>query len=114
MLMEEIDIGQVELLLAAKRHKEVIAIMNKMLSELLKVKDTEINVEVDTNKLERILEKINTAPDFSSIPNSIKTIGEVISKKIQEQKFPEPVKKWVHTINRDDQGLYKTITSIAK
>lgn len=111
--MDDIDDKELDYLLAENRHREVIDILNKILSKLLEPKNTEVNVEVDTTKLEKILEKINTSPDLSSIPNSIKALGNVISKKLEQQKYPEPVKKWKHTIKRDSQGLYKEIISEA-
>jgi len=112
--MEEIDDKEFELLLSQKRHSEVMTMMNMILDELVKeseVPPTEVNVEVDTSKIEKIIAKINTAPDFSEIPNSIKAMNKVLEKHFKAMKFPEPVRKWKHTVNRDSQGLYKEIIS---
>lgn len=109
--MDELDEKEFEMLLQQKRHTEVIALMTSILAEIGQTKDTEVNVDVDTTKLEKIIAKINTAPDFSEIPNSIKTIGDVIAKKLKAQKYPEPVKDWTHTIQRDGEGLISIVTS---
>jgi hypothetical protein len=114
--MEEIDDKEFELLLSQKRHSELMVMLNKILKELIDQpapQDTEVNVEVDTSKLEKIIAKINTSPDMSEIPNSIKAMGKVIETQFKKMKFPQPVKKWRHTINRDSQGLYDEIISEA-
>jgi hypothetical protein len=112
--MEGLDEKKFEMLLLQKRHKEVITLMTKLLTEVSKPKDSEINVEVDTSKLEKIIEKINTAPDFSEIPNSIKLIGDAITKKLATQTYPEPIKNWTHTIVRDNEGFINIVTSKGK
>lgn len=110
------DLKEFELALQARQHREVLEMMNKILQEILKEKEpssTEVNVEVDTSKIEKIIETINTAPDFSEIPNSIKAMNKVLEKHFKAMKFPEPVKKWKHTVKRDSQGLYSEIISEA-
>jgi len=112
--MGEIDEKEFELLLSQKRHTELMVMLNKILEELIveaEPTNTEVNVEVDTTKLEKIIAKINTSPDMSEIPNSIKAMGKVIETQFKKMKFPEPVRKWKHTINRDSQGLYNEIIS---
>ena len=107
------DLKEFELALEARQHKEVLEMLDKILQEMLKEQEssTEVNVEVDTSKIEKIIERINTAPDFSEIPNSIKAMNKVLEKHFKAMKFPEPVRKWKHTINRDSQGLYNEIIS---
>lgn len=115
--MDELDEKEFDLLIAEKRHREIIQIMGNILSEVSKDPviqekgDTEVNVSVDTSKMEKILEKINTSSDFSSIPNSIKLIGDAIIKKMESNNKS---KEWIFKVKRDGQGLMDTIHAKSK
>jgi hypothetical protein len=112
--MEEINDKEFELLLSQKRHSELMIMLNKIFEELGKEQESinnEVNVEIDTSKLENIIKTLNNAPDTNDIPKSIQAMGKVLEKHFKAMKFPEPVRKWKHTINRDNQGLYQEIIS---
>ncbi len=108
--MGELESKEFEMLLAEKRYKEIIGLMNKIL-EKLSTPSSDVNVEVDTSGIESALKKLKiTSPKANkTIPDSIKAIGDVIVKKIEQIKTEDKPKEWTFDIKRGNNGLIKTV-----
>lgn len=105
--MGELEDKEFELLLAEKRHKEIIGIMNKML-EMLSKEISANDIQLDTSGIEKAISMLKMKPD-DSIPNSIKKMTEVLSKKLDTLKQEEKPNEWVFTIKRSPTGLIETV-----
>ncbi len=100
-------------LLDQKRHKEIIVKMTAMLKELSKL-ESDPKIVVDTTKIENVLKTLNSSSDLKNIPSSIKAIGDVLSKKIDDIINKKTPTEWIHTIKRDKKGRALTIISKSK
>ena len=74
-------------LLSEKKHKEVITILTKILDNLVALEKGDTVVEVDVSRIEEAVRAINSSqPDYSEIPNSIRTITSVLVTKLENLK----------------------------
>lgn len=85
-----------ESLVKEKRFNEIISILKNILVSL-KPKD-------DNSKVEALLEQILNKKQ-EPFPQSITVIGEAILSKLSEKDTRE----WTFTVQRDNQGLIKTV-----
>lgn len=100
-----------EMLLAEKRHKEIIGLMNKIIDKL-DTPSSNPEVTLDTTNLEKALKSLKMTTEVKaddSVPNSIKAIGDVIVKKIEEIKTEKKPTEWTFDIKRSNNGLIKTV-----
>lgn len=107
-----------EELLKEKRHKELKALLLAMLEKLntpvkeIEYRDIETK-ELDITGIEEAISKINLTVDISELPKSIQALEQVIVSKLDffrsailEIKQP---KEWDFTINRNIDGLIKSV-----
>ena len=87
-----------ESLVKEKKFNEIISILKNI---LISLRPTEDNSKVEA-LLKQILDK-----EQEPFPQSIQLIGEAILNKISEKDTRE----WLFTVERDNQGLIKTITA---
>jgi len=87
-----------ESLVKEKKFNEIISILKNI---LISLQPTEDNSKVEA-LLKQILDK-----EQEPFPQSIQLIGEAILNKISEKDTRE----WLFTVERDNQGLIKTITA---
>jgi cell surface protein SprA len=90
----EFDI-EFELLLKEKRHKELIKLLSKILTNL-ETDSISKSIELSINKL--LDKSIN-----DDLPSSISSIGKIIIDKLEELKNPKP-QEWKFKIIRDNAG----------
>jgi len=103
MDIDEIDdISEEELRakLDAKRYKDLIDILKKILNNL--------SAKSDSSAIEKLIETINNSKD-DSIPSSIASIGETIVKKLDEIKNKKI--SWQHDVIRNNNGVITNVIS---
>ena len=96
--------SEFDALVKEKRHKEMIAVLKKILSTM----DT-----LNKDSYSAILKKLVESSE--SLPGSIKSILEVILKKMDSIKtVNKVVTKWTFTVKRDEEGYIDTIIADGK
>jgi hypothetical protein len=91
-------------LVKEKRHKEMVDILKKILSTM-----TDLNKDHYSVILKKLLES------SESLPGSIKSILEVILKKMDSIKqVNKVVTNWTFKVKRDEEGYIDTIIAEGK
>lgn len=104
------EITEFDRLLAEKRHKELITILTKLVSTLSKAQ-SQPDIVVDTTNIEKVLKSLENSSKDEKLPSSIKAIGDVIAKKLDNINKPT---QWEFNIERDKKGLIKTVKAKSK
>lgn len=99
-MSEILDDNDVEFdaLVKEKRHKEMVDVLKKILSTM-----TDLNKDHYSVALKKLLES------SESLPGSIKSILDVVMKKIDSIKQKDKVTKWTFKVKRDEEGYIDTI-----